>query len=78
MTDIAGGEPVEPVTVAPVSVELTAPSFMPNGELSCASETEVVVGADSVRRPRSGEVPRSACWRSLMTCVSPSPVFRLK
>src|ERR1019366_3519874 len=70
-TDIAAGEPAGPVTVAPVSVELTAPSLMPNGELSCASETEVVVGADTVRRPRP-VVPRSACWRSLMICVSPA------
>ena len=60
LTEIAAGVPVGPVTVAPVSVELTALNFKPNGELSCASETEVVVGDDTVRRPRP-VVPRSAC-----------------
>src|ERR1700691_76702 len=75
--DIAGGVPVGAVTVAPVSVELTALNFMPNGELSCATETVVVGGVvvlvlESVRRPRSGAVPKSACSRSLMTCVNPA------
>src|SRR5208283_284202 len=53
-TDIVAGDPVGPVTVAPVSVELTEFSFMPKGEpaTSSASETEVVVGADTTRRPR--------------------------
>src|ERR1700683_4021034 len=71
------GELGGPATVAPVSVEETALNFMPNGELSCASETVVVGGVvvlvlESVRRPRSGGVPRAACWRSLMSCVSPA------
>ncbi len=61
-TVIAGGVPVGPATVAPVSDEVMALSFMPNGNGSASSAiwTEVTVGAVIASRPRPA-VPMSAC-----------------
>src|SRR3979490_372237 len=53
-TETAGGVPVGPVTVAPVSEDEIALSFRPNGEpaTSSATLTEVSVGEVMTRRPR--------------------------
>ena len=70
--DTAGGDPVGPVTVAPVSDDETELSFSPNadGETSSRNVIGVVAGADSTRRPRPP--PRSAWLRSAITCFSPA------
>src|ERR1700759_2700030 len=67
------GEPDGPVTVALVSDDDTVLSFNPNGEPATSSATfpEVVVGAVMTRRPRP-LAPRSACWRSAITCFKPA------
>src|SRR5450432_468256 len=67
-----GGEPAGPVTVAPVSEDVTEFSFNPNGEpaTSSATATEVGVGDVITSRPRP-PVP-SACFRSEITCFKPA------
>ena len=80
LNDTAAGEPDGPVTVAPVSDEVTELSFSPNGEPAASSATEndvvvagavpVVVGVEIVRRPRP--VVPSATARSAMTCFRPA------
>jgi hypothetical protein len=52
-TEIAAGDPLGPVTVAPVNVEDTALSFRPNGDpaTSSATFTDVALGWVSTRRP---------------------------
>ncbi len=72
-TDTAAGEPDGPVTVALVSDDVTELSLRPNGEpaASSATFTEVAVGDEMTRRP-SPLLPRSACWRSAITCFKPA------
>ena len=67
------GDPAGPVTVAPVSEDETALNFRPNGEPAASSTTctDVGVGEVIMRRPRP-LVPRSACWRSEITCFNPA------
>ena len=67
------GDPAGPVTVAPVSEDETALNFRPNGEPAASSTTctDVGVGELIIRRPRP-LVPRSACWRSEITCFNPA------
>ena len=70
--DTAAGDPVGPVTVAPVSDDETEFSFRPNtvAGVSSATEIGIVAGAEIVSRPRP--LPRSACWRSEITCFKPA------
>ena len=72
-TDTAAGEPDGPVTTALASDDDTVLNLNPNGEpaTSSATFTDVVVGAEMTRRP-SPLGPRSACWRSEITCFSPA------
>jgi len=72
-TDTAAGEPDGPVTTALVNDDDTEFSLNPNGEpaTSSATFTEVVAGAEITRRPSPPE-PRSACWRSEISCFSPA------
>jgi len=72
-TEIDAGEPVGPVTVAPVKLELTLPSLKPNGEPAASSLIDTVEpeAAGMTRRP-SPLAPWSACSRSAMTCVRPA------
>src|SRR5581483_8156135 len=53
-TEIDGGDPDGPVTVAPVSVALAPASLKPNGEPAASSLIETVDpdGAGMMRRPR--------------------------
>ena len=44
--EIDGGEPVGPVTVAPVRLEFTLASWKPNGEPSWPTVTVVPIAAD--------------------------------
>ena len=57
---MTAGEPVGPVTVAPVSDELTAASLRPNGEPAASSLTETVEPAagrnDQTAEPVGAEV----------------------
>src|SRR6202034_34891 len=69
-TEIVGGEPEGPLTAAPVNVEFTLDNWKPNGEPSWLNVTFAPL-PPTVSRPRP-LVPRSACSRSLMTCVSPA------
>ena len=75
LIEIPAGDPVGPVTVAPVSDDETELSFRPNGEpaTSSATFTDVVVGDVMTRRP-SPVVPTSACLRSAITCFNPACV----
>src|SRR3984957_12613133 len=82
LNDTAAGEPDGPVTVAPVSDDVTELSFRPNGDPAASSATEnddtgvagaagaVVVTGEIVRRPRP--VVPSATARSAMTCFKPA------
>src|ERR1700730_3884916 len=74
-TEIAAGDPLGPVTVAPVNVEETALSFSPNGDpaTSSATFTDVPLGWVSTSRPMP-LVPRSGCLRSAMAVLSPAYV----
>src|SRR5919202_441311 len=69
------GEPLGPVTVAPVSVEDTALILRPNGDPATSSDTctELAVGCVCTRRPMP-LVPKSADWRSAMTVLKPACV----
>ena len=72
-TEINFGEPEGPVTAAPVKVEFTLASLKPNGEPATSSPTvttEPPPVAGINRRP--SPPPTSACWRSVITCVSPA------
>ena len=79
-TEIAAGEPDGPVTVAPVSVDVTLLSFSPNGEPAASSATETTgVGgiADELdvvtrRRPVPPGTAPSACARSAITVFNPA------
>src|SRR4051812_32950404 len=68
----AGGDPVGPVTVAPVSCEDTEFSFSPNTEGAVSSPNVIgtAAGGDSTRRPNPP--PRSACSRSEISCLNPA------
>ena len=71
-TPIVAGGAEGPVTVALLSVELTASISSPNGDTaSSAICTDVAVGFVTVRRP-SPLLPRSACRRSEISCFSPA------
>src|SRR3984885_7143879 len=82
LNDTAAGEPDGPVTVVPVSDDVTELSFRPNGEPAASAATEnddtgvagaggaVVVTGEIVRRPRP--VVPSATARSAMTCFRPA------
>ena len=70
-TDSEAGEPLGPVTVALVRLELTEASLRPNVPASSSIATELAVGALIVRRPRP-LAPRSAWLRSEMSCFSPA------
>ena len=74
-TLIAGGVPAGPATVAPVSDDVIAFSFKPNGNGSASSENSTVVGAGGgavkTSRPRPA-APTSACLRSAMICFRPA------
>src|SRR6185312_10542354 len=72
-TEMAAGEPVGPLTVAPVRVELTPASLRPNGEPATSSfiETTEPEAGGITRRP-SPSAPRSAWLRSEMTCLRPA------
>src|SRR3954452_2387991 len=63
----AGGDPVGPVTVAPVTCDETEFSFSPNTDGATSSRNVIgtVAGADSTSRPNPP--PRSACCRSEIT-----------
>ncbi len=70
-----GGTPAGCVTVAPVSDDVTEPSFKPNAEPSSAIlVTVVVAGGDETVRWPILPVPWSACRRSLINCFSPACV----
>src|SRR5215472_1750197 len=71
VTEMAGGEPLGPVTVAPEIVVVAPESLKPNGEVSCWMEKLDPTNGPIVSRP-SPPVPRSACCRSAMTCFSPA------
>src|SRR5262249_1657771 len=73
VTDIPGGAPLVPVTVAPLRFELMPESLKPNGEPATSSLIDTVAPAASGmrRRPRP-LVPRSAWARSAITCLSPA------
>src|SRR5215510_439841 len=47
-TEIAAGEPAGPVTVVPVSDELTLASLKPNGEPATSSDSETVVPGEAL------------------------------
>ncbi len=72
---MAAGEPAGPVTVEPVSCDEIAFTFRPNGEPATSSatctEVGVATGVEITTRPRP-LVPRSACWRSAITCFNPA------
>jgi len=71
---LAGG-PLGPETVPPpVRLDVTPPSFRPNGEPTAFSAiaTCEAPGDDIASRP-SAPTP-SACWRSLSTCLNPACV----
>ena len=71
-TDMAGGVPLGGLTVAPLMFVVVPTSLKPNGDTaSSASDTEVAVGAPTTSRPRP-LVPRSACLRSSIICLSPA------
>src|SRR5580704_8251709 len=68
-TEMVGGEPEGPLTVAPVNVEFTLDNWKPNGEPSWLNVRFAPL-PPTVNRPIL-VVPSSACSRSLMTCVNP-------
>ena len=69
------GEPLGPVTVAPVSVEDTAAIFIPNGDPATSSDTRTELGVGCVCTSRPMPLaPRSAAWRSAMTVLKPACV----
>ena len=78
-TDRLGGEPLGPLTVALLKVEVTEPSLKPKGETaSSATATEVAVGGPMTRRPRPsgavvGLVRSSMSW--LRPARAPSPLM---
>src|SRR5665213_3335954 len=71
-TEMVAGEPDGPVTVAPVSDELTLASLSPNTDPATSSLTATVEpdAAGMTRRP-SPLVP-SARLRSAITCLRPA------
>src|SRR5690242_2745803 len=71
VTEIDGGEPLGPATVAPAIVVVAPASLKPNGEVSWLTEKLDPTTALMERRPVP-PVPRSACCRSAMIWVKPA------
>ncbi|MGY4338731.1 hypothetical protein ACVWW3_003637 [Bradyrhizobium sp. LM2.9] len=68
------GEPLGPVTVAPVNVEETAAILSPNGDPATSSDTCTAPDGKDVCTSRPVPVPRSAAWRSARTVLKPACV----